>query len=60
MAAHLEDRMIGSAPLTVPSREVRFRLEPSPRRVRVVFGGETIADSVHVMLLLEHRHLPVY
>jgi uncharacterized protein (DUF427 family) len=28
--------------------------------VRVVFGGETIADSVHVLLLLEHRHLPVF
>jgi uncharacterized protein (DUF427 family) len=60
MAVHLEDRSIGSAPLTVPSPEARFRLERSPRRVRVVFGGETIADSVHVLLLLEHRHLPVF
>jgi len=60
MAGHLEDRSIGSALLTVPSHEARFRLEPSPRRVRVIFGGETIADSVHVMLLLEHRHLPVF
>lgn len=60
MAVHLEDVKIGSAPLTVPSPEARFRLEPSPRRVRVIFGGETIADSVHVLLLLEHRHLPVF
>jgi uncharacterized protein (DUF427 family) len=28
--------------------------------VRVVFGGETIADSVHVLLLLEHRRLPIF
>ena len=60
MAPHLEDVKVGSWPLTVPSPEARFRLEPSPRRVRVVFGGETIADSVHVLLLLEHRHLPVF
>jgi uncharacterized protein (DUF427 family) len=60
MAVHLEDRSIGSAPLTVPSPEARFRLEPSPRRVRVLFGGETIADSVHVLLLRERRHLPVF
>lgn len=60
MAVHLEDRSIGPAPLTVPSPEARFRLEPSPRRVRVIFGGETIADSAHVLLLLEHRRLPVF
>ena len=60
MPVHIEDVTIGSAPLTVPSPEARFRLEPSPRRVRVIYGGETIADSVHVMLLLEHRHLPVF
>jgi uncharacterized protein (DUF427 family) len=60
MAAHLEDVKVGSWPLTVPSPEARFRLEPSPRRVRVVFGGEAIADSVHVLLLLEYRHLPVF
>lgn len=35
-------------------------IEESPRRVRVVFGGETIADSKHVMLLREAKCLPVY
>jgi uncharacterized protein (DUF427 family) len=60
MAVHLEDVTIGRALLTVPSPEARFRLEPSPRHVRVVFGGETIADSDHVLLLLEHRRLPVF
>jgi uncharacterized protein (DUF427 family) len=34
--------------------------EDSPRRVRVVFNGETIADSRRVKLLHETGHLPVY
>jgi uncharacterized protein (DUF427 family) len=34
--------------------------EDSPRRVRVVFGGETIADSKRAKLLHETNHLPVY
>lgn len=38
--------------------EISF--EPSPRRVRAVFGGETVADSTGVMVLLESKHLPVY
>src|SRR5919204_655456 len=33
---------------------------PSPRRVRVVFNGETLADSRRVMLLRQHGFLPVY
>jgi uncharacterized protein (DUF427 family) len=35
-------------------------LEDSPRRVRVMFNGETIADSKRVKLLHETGHLPVY
>ena len=34
--------------------------EDSPRRVRVKFGGETIADSKRAKLLHETGHLPVY
>src|SRR5215203_1123166 len=34
--------------------------EDSPRRVRVMFNGETIADSKRVKLLHETGHLPVY
>ena len=34
--------------------------EPSPRWVRVRFGGETVADSRRVMLLREHGRTPVY
>ncbi|MGH7357222.1 MAG: DUF427 domain-containing protein [Candidatus Rokuibacteriota bacterium] len=35
-------------------------LEPSPRWVRVRFGGQTVADSKRVMLLREPGRLPVY
>lgn len=35
-------------------------LEPSPRRVRVQFGGEWIADSTDMRLMYEVNHLPVY
>jgi uncharacterized protein (DUF427 family) len=34
--------------------------EDSPRRVRVVFGGETVADSRHVKLMHEKGLLPLY
>ena len=35
-------------------------LEPTPKRVRVVLGGETVADSRRAMLLHESGHQPVY
>ncbi len=35
-------------------------MEESPRRVRVIFAGATIADSKHAMLLREAKRLPVY
>lgn len=40
--------------------EGTITFEDSPRWLRVVFGGETIADSKRVKLMLEPRHLPVY
>ena len=43
---------------TNPDYKITF--EPSPRRVRVIFNGETIADSTNARLLFETRHLPVY
>ncbi len=33
-------------------------LEPSPRRVRIVLGGETIADSSAALRILETSHPP--
>ena len=35
-------------------------LEPSPKRIRVVVAGETVADSRRAMLLHESGHQPIY
>ncbi len=35
-------------------------LEPSPKRVRVVVSGETVADSRSVQMLHESGHQPIY
>jgi uncharacterized protein (DUF427 family) len=43
---------------TNPDYKIAF--EPSPRRVRVKFNGEMVADSTAAHLLFETRHLPVY
>jgi uncharacterized protein (DUF427 family) len=45
--------------VTAPGEHALY-LEDSPRRVRVVFGGETVADSRRAKLLHETGHLPVY
>lgn len=37
-----------------------LEVNPSPRRVRVKFGGETIADSTHALLMCEGGHVPIY
>lgn len=42
------------------SSDQRVEWEPSPRWVRVKFGGEIIADSKRVMMLRETGHRPVY
>jgi len=36
------------------------RLEPTPRRIRIVFAGETIADTRRAWRVLETSHPPVY
>lgn len=36
------------------------RVETSPRRIRVVFNGEVIADSTQTQRILETSHPPVY
>ncbi len=35
-------------------------LEPVPHRLRVVFGGETVAETVQAMRVLETHHAPTY
>lgn len=42
-----------------PRDHVLF-FEDSPHRVRVMFGGETVADRRRVKLMHEQGHLPVY
>jgi len=58
MTEALEDRAIEIEKGARPDRVIE--IEESPRRVRVMLGGQTVADSKHVMLLREERHLPVY
>jgi len=41
-----------------PGYDVHF--EPCPKRLRVVFNGQTVADSTRAQYLFETRHLPVY
>jgi uncharacterized protein (DUF427 family) len=36
------------------------RIEPTPRRIRVVLGGVTIVDTRRAMRVLETSHPPVY
>ncbi len=40
--------------------EYKVVIESSPRRVRVVFNGETVADASRMKMMHETRHLPVY
>ncbi len=59
MAKALEDRVVenlGQRPIA--GDDIFF--EPVSRRVRVIFGGATIADSRAVMLMLEKKRLAIY
>jgi uncharacterized protein (DUF427 family) len=38
----------------------RIVIEASPKRIRVMFNGNTIADSLAALLVLEQGHMPVY
>jgi len=35
-------------------------VEPTVKRVRALFGGETVVDSRRVLMMFEDAHLPVY
>jgi uncharacterized protein (DUF427 family) len=62
--------MYGTGPLSrAPAGEFNFEppppgsalyLEPTPRRVRVIVGGETVADSRSALMLQESGLQPVY
>ena len=55
-----QPRTAGPAPGYVRNPGHRITLEPSPRRVRVLFNGETVADSTRMKMMHESHHLPVY
>jgi uncharacterized protein (DUF427 family) len=38
----------------------QVRIEPCPKRVRILLGGVTIVDSRRAMYLFERGHVPVY
>lgn len=54
-----QSKGVFNAEVIPPGNQVLY-FEDSPRRVRVVFGGETIADSKRVKLMHEGGLLPVY
>src|SRR6266576_5263772 len=59
MAKALEDRIVENVePRPVAGDDIVF--VPTDRRVRVIFGGATIADSRAVMLMLEKKRLAIY
>src|SRR5438067_2982141 len=47
-------------PIVTPLASEQLRIVPTPKRVRAVIGGETIADSLRAMLLLEGKATAVY
>jgi uncharacterized protein (DUF427 family) len=53
-------RPAGSFNFEVPRERGVIYFEDSPRRIRALFGGETIVDSRHAKLLHEQNHLPIY
>jgi uncharacterized protein (DUF427 family) len=50
----------GSFNFELPRRKGIIYFEDSPRRIRVIFAGETVVDSRHAKLLHEQGHLPIY
>lgn len=50
----------GPAPGFVKNPDKMLDLNPSPRRVRGMFNGETIADTTNALLMREGGHVPIY
>jgi uncharacterized protein (DUF427 family) len=50
----------GTFNFEVPVPVRALYLEPTPKRIRVVVGEETVADSRRAMLLHESGHQPIY
>jgi uncharacterized protein (DUF427 family) len=52
--------MAGKSPGYAKNPDYRVELEPTPRRLCVVFAGEVVADTTRGLMMHETRHLPVY
>ncbi len=48
------------APGFLKNSDKFLEVEPSPRRVRIKFAGETIVDSTSALLMCEGGHVPIY
>ena len=48
------------APGFIKNPDKFLEVDPSPRRVRVKFAGETIVDSTSALLMCEGGHVPIY
>lgn len=59
MAQALEDRTLTGFDDHRPLND-EIHVEPSQRRVRVMFGGTTIADSRSVLLMIERKRMAIY
>lgn len=56
----VETATAGKSPGFAKAPDYDVHLEPSPRRLRVMFNGETVADSIRAVLMYESRQIPVY
>lgn len=50
----------GPGPGYAERPEHKIEFEPVAKRIRIVLGGETIADTTAALILYETRHVPVY
>jgi uncharacterized protein (DUF427 family) len=50
----------GSFNFEAPAPGSALYLEPTPKRIRALIAGETVADSRRAMLLQESGHQPIY
>lgn len=48
------------APGFIKNPDKVLNVDPSPRRVRVKFNGETIVDTTSALLMREGGHVPIY
>jgi len=53
-------RPAGTWNFETPAPGTAVYVEPTPKRIRAVLAGETIADSVHALLVFESGVQPVY